>query len=92
MTFSQFGSLQEQLGKSVYYAVMGVTLVVDLGACGFLIWGGLQMKKLESWTPSLIACIVALIPCFGCCLVGIPVGIWGLIILNKAEVKEAFKS
>ena len=62
-----------------------------LASC-FFIFGGLKMKNLESWTLSMCACVLALIPCFGCCLVGIPAGVWGLIVLMNDEVKESFRS
>jgi hypothetical protein len=61
-----------------------------LGAVTF--FGGLKMKNLESYGLAMAASIIALIPCFGsCCCIGIPVGIWSLIVLNKPEVKSAFR-
>jgi hypothetical protein len=46
------------------------------------------------WTVSFIASILAMIPCFTscCCLVGLPIGIYALVVLNKPEVKSAFTS
>jgi hypothetical protein len=32
-----------------------------------------------------------MIPCFGCCLLGLPIGIWSLVTLNSAEVKSSFR-
>jgi GYF domain 2 len=60
---------------------------------GFLIFSGLKMKKLESYGLAMTANILAMIPCFTscCCVIGIPIGIWGLVVLNKPEVKGAFK-
>ena len=38
------------------------------------------------------ASILAMIPCLSpCCLIGLPIGIWALVILMKPEVKAAFK-
>jgi len=34
--------------------------------------------------------IAAMIPCSPCCLLGIPFGIWGLVVLLNADVKDAF--
>jgi hypothetical protein len=40
----------------------------------------------------LAAAIVALIPCFSpCCLIGLPIGIWALVVLSKPEVKSQFE-
>jgi hypothetical protein len=53
--------------------------------------GGLKMKKLESYSLVMTASIVALIPCISpCCIVGLPIGIWAIMTLNKPEVKNAF--
>lgn len=52
--------------------------------------GGIRMRKLESYGLAMTACILALLPCGNCCLIGLPLGIWGLVVLNKPEVKDAF--
>ncbi|WP_224241647.1 hypothetical protein [Hyalangium gracile] len=56
------------------------------------VFGGLKMKNLESFGLAMAASIIAIIPCIGsCCCIGIPIGIWSLIVLNKPEVKSAFR-
>jgi len=68
-----------------------VSAVIGLGVSGFIIWASLQMKQLRGWTMAVVASIVAMIPCIGpCCLIGIPIGIWSVIVLMKPEVKSAF--
>ena len=65
--------------------------LISLGVSGFIIWAALQMKDLRNWTLAVTASILAMIPCIGpCCLIGIPIGIWSLVILMKPEVKAAF--
>ncbi|WP_224365719.1 hypothetical protein [Hyalangium versicolor] len=65
--------------------------IFQLGLGGVTLFGGLKMKNLESYGLAMAASIIAIIPCFGsCCCIGIPIGIWSLIILNKPEVKAAF--
>lgn len=61
-------------------------------ANSFLIFAGVRMMKLQGHTLAVIACIVAMIPCFAglCCFPGLIFGIWGLIMLNKPEVKSQF--
>jgi hypothetical protein len=50
------------------------------------------MQKLSSYGLSLTTAIVVLIPCFSpCCLLGLPIGIWALVVLNKPEVKSQFR-
>jgi hypothetical protein len=39
----------------------------------------------------MTASILALAPCISpCCLVGLPIGIWALVVLSKPEVKSSF--
>jgi len=66
--------------------------VVGIAMAGFLAWAGLKMMRLESWGLALTACIVALVPCVSpCCLIGLPFGIWGLVVINDPTVKQAFR-
>jgi len=56
-----------------------------------VLFGGLKMKKLEAYGLALASSIIAMIPCVSpCCLIGLPIGIWSLVILSKPEVKAAF--
>lgn len=58
-----------------------------------IIAGGVMMSQCKSWVFALVACILATIN-FGncCCFLGLPVGIWGIIILSMADVKQIFDS
>lgn len=71
-------------------------LMLGIAGGAFVIFGAIQMKNLQMWGVSLAACIVAMIPYFYsgpcCCLFGLPVGIWGLIVLLNQDVKAAFRS
>jgi len=54
--------------------------------------GALKMKKLESREWSMASAILAMIPCLSpCCIVGLPVGIWALVVLNKPQLKNVFR-
>jgi predicted Zn finger-like uncharacterized protein len=66
---------------ALFYAVMG----------GIMLFGALQMMKLRRYGVAMASCILAIIPCQGCCYVtGIPFGIWGLVVLLDPKVKAAF--
>lgn len=70
-------------------AIVGA--VVGLGFDAVVIVGALKMKKLESYGLAMAASIIAMLPCISCgCLLGLPIGIWSLVVLNKPEVKSAF--
>ncbi|HUG17436.1 MAG TPA: ankyrin repeat domain-containing protein, partial [Planctomycetaceae bacterium] len=62
---------------------VGVMMVVGslclLGLCGLLIRGGWHMVALEKYNAALLASFL-----------GQPVGLWGLMVLGRPEVKSAF--
>lgn len=67
--------------------------LIGLVVAAFLLWAALQMKELKNWTVSVVASILAMIPCISpCCIIGLPIGIWALVVLMKPEVKAAFIS
>ena len=69
-----------------------VSGVVGLGVAGFIIWAARRMQRLQGWTPAVVASIVAMVPCVSpCCTIGLPVGIWALVVLMKPGVKSAFQ-
>ena len=72
---------------SILYGVLGV------GLGGLIAFGGLQMTKFRMYGLAIAASVVATIPCFSCCCcgIGLSVGIWALVVLNKPEVKAAFR-
>lgn len=65
--------------------------IIGIVVAAFIIYGGMQMKKLQSQGLVMGSAIVAMIPCVSpCCLIGIPIGVWALVVLNKPEVKSQF--
>ena len=71
----------------------GVTSsALGLLVAGFIIYSSLEMRKLSQWGLAVGASVVAMVPCVSpCCLIGLPVGIWSLVVLTKPEVKGAFR-
>jgi hypothetical protein len=50
-----------------------------------------KMRRLESYAGAMAASILAVIPCLSPCIIlGIPFGIWALVVINQPDVKEAF--
>jgi hypothetical protein len=68
--------------------IVGIVLV--LAIYGTMLLGAIKMKKLESYGLAMTASILALLPCSLCCIIGLPIGIWSLVVLSKPEVKSAF--
>jgi len=76
----------------MFSGTMGIICgLVAMVVAGLIVYGALKMKKLESYGWAMTATILALVPCVSpCCLVGLPIGIWALIVLLKPEVKAQF--
>jgi hypothetical protein len=77
---------------TMWSGTVGVVFnVIALLFSGLILMGALKMKKLESYGLAMAASIIAMIPCLSpCCLLGLPLGIWAVVVLSKPEVKSAF--
>jgi hypothetical protein len=54
--------------------------------------GAISMLRLKNYRRAHRAAIFSLIPiCTPCFLLGIPFGIWALVLLNRPEVKQRFR-
>ncbi len=57
----------------------------------FIIYAALKMKELKQWNLAVVASVLAMVPCISpCCIIGLPIGIWSLVVLMRPEVKAAF--
>ena len=58
---------------------------------GLIIFGSLKMRQLNNWGLSMAATVLAMIPCLSpCCCLGLPIGIWALVVLLDDNVKRSF--
>lgn len=83
--------LNEILNAS--HGPLGITYTV-LALIVFVIIfvGAIRMQQLRSYALAMTASILSLVPCsIPCCCISIPIGIWALVVLCKANVKSAFK-
>ena len=72
-------------GFGIGSSLVGIVVAV------FIIYVSLKMKDLNQWGLCVTASILAMIPCISpCCIVGLPIGIWCLVVLMRPEVKDAF--
>lgn len=67
-----------------------ITGIISLIFNALIIFGALKMKDLQGYGLAMMAAILALVPCMTACCIGIPFGIWALVVLLKPEVKAAF--
>jgi hypothetical protein len=70
---------------------MVVTLVLWLLTSAAIALGSVSMLRLKGYSSAYLAAILSVIPiCSPCFVLGIPFGIWALVLLNRAEVKHRF--
>ena len=56
-----------------------------------IIIAGLKMKRLEAYSLAIIGSILAML-IFPGSFIGLPIGIWALVVLCRREVREAFRT
>lgn len=96
--FEQFNLPPEARAKMEEARDAGLTpvdifqVVLGIGTNIVMLIGALKMMKVQSWGLALTAAILVMLPCGSCCcFLGIPLGIWVIVLLNKPEVKAAFR-
>ncbi len=72
---------------------LGLVLnLIPLTIAFVVIFGALRMKNLRSYSLALASAILGMIPCFSpCCLVGLPIGVWAIVVLMDPTVKQSFR-
>jgi hypothetical protein len=84
VTDSQTANALPAAGAVIGVGVIGIALNV------LTMYAAWQMRQLRGWGLSLAGAIVAMLPCTPCCIIGLPIGIWAVIVLIDNEVKAAF--
>src|SRR5262245_54654835 len=66
--------------------------VIGIAFNGVTLFGAMKMRDLQSYSLAMTACILSVIPCCSpCVIIGIPFGVWGLVVLNDPMVKGSFR-
>lgn len=74
-----------------YFGTWGVVRgVIYLTLSVLILVAAVKMRRLESHILCLIGCAAAMVPLFAPCCVGLPFGIWALVVLLSSEVKSSF--
>lgn len=85
------GGGDEQIAAIAGGGINVVANILGLIVGVVVLIGAMKMRKLESYGFAMTASILAMIPCVSpCCILGLPFGIWAVVVLAKPEVKEAF--
>jgi hypothetical protein len=65
-----------------------LSLILFKAVPGLLVaYGGVQMLQRRSYAWAMAAAIISIV---SCSLLGFPVGIWALVVLTRADVRQAF--
>lgn len=76
------------IGTFAGYGVAALSLLV----APIIIYGAIKMMKGEKIGLAKTAVVLAILPLTSCCfVVGIPLGIWALVVLSKPDVKSFFR-
>ncbi|MCA9053295.1 MAG: hypothetical protein KDA75_05625 [Planctomycetaceae bacterium] len=89
--FPQFGQgpNQANAGARQVGAIIGGVVGVAFNVVVLL--GAIKMLKLDSLAMARTSAIISVIPCCSPCLIlGIPFGIWALVVLNDPDVRDSF--
>jgi hypothetical protein len=82
-----------RLGYMTASILIPLVSLISILAAPLIIYGGIQMLRARRYSIALLASILAVIPLFSvCCIPGIPIGIWALIVLRDPEVRLCFES
>jgi hypothetical protein len=56
-----------------------------------IMWGSIAMLRLRGYSNAMTAAVLAVIPiCSPCFVLGIPFGIWAIVLLRRPEVRAMF--
>jgi serine/threonine protein kinase len=64
-------------------------LITPLLLCSFMIFAALKMMRLQGRGAALMASVLAILVTPGN-IIGLPLGIWSLVVLSRSEVRAAF--
>lgn len=85
--FSRFKELAEG-------PVMAISYGINMLCAVLILVGGIKLKNLSGPVLPMVSSILAMIPCtIGCCcLLGLPAGIWALVVINRPYVRAAMSA
>jgi predicted Ser/Thr protein kinase len=76
----------------LWFPIALILYLLNFAFSATLIIGGWRMRQAKSYGLSIVASVVALLPCTLGWIVGLPIGIWALFVLLDPQVKAGFDS
>ena len=89
----EFGNQQNQMAVQIGQGIGVAMVVLFIVRDAFLIYAFSRMHVVRSYGIAFAGAVISVIPCIGspCCALGVPFGIWALVVLNDPSVKSAFR-
>lgn len=70
--------------------LVGIMLLSGVNAC--TLYGGLSMLQKRNYGVAMTAAVLSIIPCLSpCYIVGIPFGIWAMVLMLRPDVRYGFR-
>lgn len=69
---------------------LGVLYALTMIVYVTMLAGGVQMARRKMLWLGFVACVLTMVPCNCYFFLGMPVGIWGFVMLCLPQVREAF--
>jgi hypothetical protein len=85
----EFNQMQPFL---LFAGAAGIAIAIAGIVVGVIVtYGAAKMLKLKRYNFAMASSILSLVPVVTfCCILGVPFGIWSIVVLCKPEVKDAF--
>ena len=81
--------------QSYHVGVYGAVIMIPLNALLqiLVIFGGIAVVRAKGRGMAMTGAVLSVIPCLSSslCMLGIPFGIWSLIVLSDSNVKQLFR-
>lgn len=86
---------QEQMSQMPGFVEFMQKFGMVLGLVGevmavLIILGALNMRRLKSRGFAMTGAILAMLPISCCCVAGLPIGVWAMVVMLKPDVAAAF--
>jgi len=76
----------DEIFKKFAYVLIGCAELIYLTVLA----GAIQMLRFKTWGLGLLASILCMSPCGCLCFLGVPLGIWGIVMLSQGPVRGTF--
>lgn len=78
---------------NVTWAMFPILLVgiLSIPIAGTIALAAYRMRRLQLYGLAVTASILAMLPCHPGFIIGLPIGLWSLVVLSRPDVKAAFR-